>query len=218
MLNWKQKRSVRLNYLHCWLITCKNIPNLAAGDKKFNSEIESFVGCWKSIDDIIADLLDQDLISQFYRKKNISVDLWYLLRGISPSSGLRRETNCEGEFLKQILFQTILQALLDLDNGRPCDTGTWRRDLSPDYRNCTGSEHVCKDHAYDYLLSLDPCVDEVVGLQEGMILSLTMRIKKDSINYIESIFSTASTSFSISNSQVLIAPTVSLSQFLDPCM
>jgi hypothetical protein len=189
--------------------------NAAAGTVTFHTDITNFVNCWNSPLDILHDLKDQDLISPFYGSPNLGVDLWYLMRGISPSSGLRRETDCDGEFLRQILFQTILQALLDLDNGRPCDSRLWRRDLSPDYRNCTESEHICCDHAYGYLQSLDPCVDETVGLEEGTIESLAKRIKKDSINFMESVF--LSTSEELNN---LSSPTpiLLLSQLLDPCI
>lgn len=76
------------------------------------------------------------------------------------------------------MFQVVVQALIDLQNGRPCDLGLWRRDVSPDFRECRKKEHICQTEAEMYLQSLTDEEERLIGVSFGYINDLVRQIKK----------------------------------------
>lgn len=198
------QRSQRLAILQCFIDTSPivacwkdmNSPNvdnefysrLSRISGKYDKSVVSLVASWKEPERIISDLVDEGLVTEAYSETCLSVDLWFLLRDKSVSSGFMRNLCTDISVEYKLLFQVILQSLIDLQQGRPCDYRTWRDDVSPDFRNCTQNDHICWKSAEDYLLSISSEMEECVGLNCGCIEDLVTMIKKDRIFKILSIF------------------------------
>ena len=185
----KDQRAQRLFILQCFLDKSPLVVRGEESSRKYDQSVVSLVVSWKECAQIIHDLRFQDVVSPFYSKKCLDVDLWYLARDINLLRGIDRNDISLQDAEHRILFQIIFQSLVDLQLARPCDFKTWRQDLSPDFKYCTNKEHICWNNAEEYLLSIDPVTEECIGLSEGYIKSMVSRIKKNRIFQIPFFFS-----------------------------
>jgi len=77
-----------------------------------------------------------------------------------------------------ILLRIIIQALIDYSNNRPCDLGKWRGDDPPGgFRTkCIYSEHICREHATNYLEDISSEVEQFIGLTPGTIQNYMQKL------------------------------------------
>ena len=177
----KDERTYRLSILQCFLDNSPLVSRIENSRRRYDPSVVSLVVSWKECDQIIHDLKEQDVVSKFYSKRCLDVDLWYLTRDINLIRGIDR-TNISLENIEhKLLFQIVFQSLIDLQIARPCDCKAWRQDLSPDFKSCTENEHICWNDAESYLLSVDPTMESCIGLGDGFISSTVANIKKNRI-------------------------------------
>jgi hypothetical protein len=134
---------------------------------------------WKDPTDVLKGLFELNLVTENYGLRNYETDVWFLTRPLNSIGGFQRGCRNGSSPEEIVMFQIIVQALIDLSNGRPCDQGIWIKDLSSDFRCCNSVEHFCADDADQYLRSLE--IDEtLLGLQKGCIQDIAGRLKKKS--------------------------------------
>ena len=120
--------------------------------------------------DLIRLLVERDLISDYYAEEHLAVDIWYVNR---LDCRVGREMYTVGKRIEDpiayLLLYIIIQALLDVEKGRPCDVGLWHCDLSPDSNSCTPKDHICRCNALEYLTTLPPELEKYIGLSSGTV-------------------------------------------------
>lgn len=120
--------------------------------------------------DLIRLLVDNDLVSDYYAEEHLAVDIWYVNRSNSRvGSKIYSYGKVIGDPIANLLLYIVVQALLDVDKGRPCDVGLWHCDLSPDSNSCTPTDHICRLHALEYLHNLPPSAEKYIGLSSGTL-------------------------------------------------
>lgn len=157
--------------------------------QKYEPSVVSLVVSWKDSKQILEGLFLQEVVSRSYSKQCLDVDLWFLTRNINLSTGSNKSCPSLKDSEGRLLFQIVLQSLLDLRCGRPCDVNAWKKDESPDFRNCTHDHHICWIYAEEYLHSIDYEMEKFIGLSEGSIEEWIRKIKRDEIFKISSLFS-----------------------------
>jgi hypothetical protein len=140
---------------------------------------------WRGMTDVISGLRGLGLVSTGYGIRHLNVDTWFLQKCTTdPTPELTG--NCL-DYHSLVMFYIILQALKDLRAGRPCDCGIWVQDDPPDSRRCLKTEHICYQHAEEYLRGLQH-IDCMVNLSDDFLQNLVRKIKSDPIFRIESLF------------------------------
>jgi hypothetical protein len=124
------------------------------------------------------------VVSKFYSRQCLLVDVWYLEKRTWKNS--IRTIEDQKTYLEHLFLQIVVQSLFDLQCGRPCDIGIWRKDTPPDDRSCRKSEHICYRDAQQFLETVNEEEEVIIGLSSGTISSLVRAIKKDPIFRIES--------------------------------
>jgi len=191
-MKMKKERSCRLHLLQCFIDSSHLIWKEGECGTGYDPQTEDVVRSWNNVDDILKGLRYQEVISRNYSEKCLLVDLWYLTKSTKFSPGSDRNCSTSIDIAGRALFQITFQSLLDLKSGRPCDLGIWRKDLSPDFDNCTYSYHICWNDAEDYLLHLPTEAESYMGLSNGYLSSIVTEIKKDRIFRIPSFISKVS--------------------------
>jgi len=184
----KQNRLIRLNLILCFLENYSACSQSYTIKSEYTDEVKDFVSCWKSLDDIIHDLIRIEVASRLYDERCVRMDIWYLRKTQSSSTGIERTSVGGLDPECKVMFQTILQALLDVESGRPCDLGAWTRDVSPDFSTCTRGHHICAEQAEDYLMNVDDVAEEFSGLPCGTIEELVGKIKRAPIYKVGTLF------------------------------
>ena len=177
----KEERTHRLFLLQAYLDLSSSCGISRRKSKIYDPSVETLVVSWKDCNDIVKGLRSQDVVSQYYNSSCLNVDLWYLSRDITFNPGKERSAITLSTVESRLLFQIVVQSLLDLRNGRPCDLKCWRKDISPDFETCTESHHICWNSAEQYLTTFQPEAEQYIGLSEGALKDLVCRIKKDKI-------------------------------------
>ena len=142
-MNSDFQRRMRLYLINIW------------GSPEFCEDPADFltVSQWSTDAELIRGLMELNLITSLYSERNLEIDRWFLHRASGetyPPLACSYEDACA-----RILFRVIFQALKDVRTGRPCDLNLWDRDLPPDLKKCSRSEHICWNHAEEYLLQLE---------------------------------------------------------------
>ena len=177
----KKERSCRLRLLQCFIDSSPLVWKDNECGNGYDPQTRSVVESWKSSEDIIKGLRYQEVVSRYYTEKCLLVDFWYLTKSTTFSPGSNRNCPTAMDVEGRALFQIAFQSLLDLKSGRPCDLGIWRKDLSPDFDNCTYTYHICWNDAEDYLRHLPTEAESYMGLSNGYLNGLIAEIKKDRI-------------------------------------
>lgn len=180
-------RSYRLNLLQCFLDKSPVLTHTDNLSREYSKETIALVQSWNNAHDVISGLFYQDVVSTYYSKKCLDVDLWYLTRKINFTPGSFHEESSLETDEGKILFRVIVQSLTDLYIGRPCDMDCWKIDDSPDFQRCTESCHICWQDSENYLLNLDSEAEDCIGLSDGHLEHLVKTIKKDGIFLIPSL-------------------------------
>jgi hypothetical protein len=183
----KENRAHRLNILQCFLDISPSVSRDEECLKCYDPSMKEIVCSWSCTKEVISGLRAQDAVSYYYTESCLLVDFWYLLRDTNFSPGPNRNCPSIVEPEGRLLFQVTFESLLDLHIGRPCDAGMWRKDISPDFKNCTDSIHVCWNSAEKYLLSISSEGEQYMGLSTGSLKSLVHEMKKDKIFSISSL-------------------------------
>ena len=153
---------------------------------------------WK---DVPETLRYHGLATKNYNMKCLLMDVWYLKRSYcSPT--VKSSDDMDTDHAK-LGFQIILRSLLDLQTGRPCDLGLWKRDMPSDLQICSVDAHICYEDSEAYLLQVDSEMEANCGMPPGKVRDLVNRMKKDPIFMIGSVLSqeapTSFVSLAISN-------------------
>lgn len=179
----KQNRNHRLRILQCFLDNSPFVRRKEDCTVCYDSSVVSLVVSWKDSNDIICGLRDQDVVSHLYNINNLRMDIWYLTRDVAFNPAIQKSTPSLHDTESKLLFQIIFKSLVDLHIGRPCDFKIWKRDLSPDFRFCVQSDHLCYYSAEEYLLGLNGEVEEFIGVSPGTISQLVHVIKRKENNW-----------------------------------
>jgi len=171
-----ENRSIRLRFLQGYLD--RGNPNSLS---VYDPSIISLVSSWKNNEDIVCGLKSQEVVTSEYTEEYLVMDLWYLDKNKKNLPNIQRNLSSLKEFEQRVLFQVVIQCLIDIYIGRPCDEKLWRSDVSPDFRRCSGSMHLCGKFAEEYLNSLGLELDSYMGLPNGCISGLIREIKRGAI-------------------------------------
>lgn len=140
---------------------------------------------WKTMEDVVSGLHSVGVVSDIYDERHLEIDLWHLnKRVLDPLPEFR--SGCSDP-ASMLMFRIIVQALRDLQSGRPCDLGLWIADEPPDRKKCFPWEHCCYVHAEDYLRSLHD-IECMVNLSDEFLSNLLRKIKRDPIFNVRSLF------------------------------
>lgn len=90
------------------------------------------------------------VVSPKYGLGNLRVDIWFI-RKVTRDRGRRvgmllgEDTGMALGWYEKLALRTVIMALLDVCEGRPCDLGLWSPDPPPTLRTCTMYQHICAD-------------------------------------------------------------------------
>lgn len=137
---------------------------------------------WK---DLVEEMIDRGMVSKYYSVRCLKMDVWYIRR--SYRSNCVRSFDGYTGIANSLYFHVILQSLIDLQTGRPCDLGAWKIDQPSDHKYCTMSEHLCYADAEEFLKKVDNEEEKFAGVSPGCVDHLVRTIKRDPIFSIESL-------------------------------
>jgi len=96
------------------------------------------------------------LVSDNYDETCLAVDVWFLrkkARDEKRRNGmiLGDETGLSLGWPEKLALRTVILALVDVCEGRPCDAGKWSPDPPPTLQTCTSFQHICADDGERYI-------------------------------------------------------------------
>jgi hypothetical protein len=168
----RESRHIRLQYVEGFLES----RNLLTANVVFSPESVEFISRCDSVKTFLDNLWRSKITSINYTRRNLLMDTWYITR--TKSTSIHMDSTGDGF---PWMFRIILQSLLDLKSGRPCDLGIWRKDIPSDFNNCTESDHICYEFAERHLSELNDEAEELAGLSVGRVKYLLKQIKKDPV-------------------------------------
>lgn len=136
------------------------------------------VSDWNSPSIAVSRLKELGFVSELYSLRNLRIDWWYLRKRCEDPPLDFNLTLTTSESI--LLFRIVLQALKDLQSGRPCDQGIWINDESPDMRKCFAGDHICYQHAEWYLAGIEE-YEEFIHISPFFLETLVRKIKRDPI-------------------------------------
>lgn len=138
--------------------------------------------------DIFAKVTNNGFVTKNYSEKCLLVDLWHINRKSILHCNYKDFSVIDPE--SYLMLKVIIQALTDYGNGRPCDQDIWRKDLPPGNRNvkCCPSNHICRNHAEDFLKNLSPSYEAFAGLTPGTVKAYMKKFDKEIKNEIPTYF------------------------------
>ncbi len=182
------KRSQRLRILQCFVDNSKILRIDRSSESKYPKELIDFILTFKNADDVIKGLRSLDVVTRFYSKDCLFMDLWFLLKTYIKGLEMPEFSTLTVDPEAKALLLITVRALIDLQTARPCDVDIWRIDKSSDCEKCSHQSHICWRNAEEYLLDIDPEKESFMGLTPGTIQGLVTRIKSDKLFDITGIF------------------------------
>lgn len=160
---------------------------------------------WQTLSDVVSGLGNLGLVSSMYDRRHLLVDVWYLYKRCSDSPPDYRSSMMEYE--SNLVFRIVVQSLLDLRSGRPCDFGLWLSDEPPDHKKCMSDEHFCYPHADKFFENFEETdIEAFIHVPNGSVSGIVRKIKRDPIFRIESLFSQRLRTFSSTLTSFVVTP------------
>ena len=130
--------------------------------------------CWKVV---IPDLQELNLISGYYDKHCLAVDVWYLFDR-RPIYAHRRyaEMSVIRDPVIRVFFGIVVQALYDVQVSRPCDAHSWTQDHPPgDGSRCSPTTHLCEENALEFISEMPDVWESILNLSYGTLADLVTK-------------------------------------------
>ena len=124
--------------------------------------------------EIIHDLRSFSLVSEYYDRICLAVDVWHLFdkRPVPLQKQFPTPDIITDPFVR-IFFCVVVQAIRDIRSGRPCDSHSWRVDIPPgNGQRCTPSEHFCKNNANVFICETATLWESVLNLGYGTLMEM----------------------------------------------
>jgi len=126
--------------------------------------------------DILNELRSEGLVSEYYDVTCLTVDVWFLFdkRPVYTHRKIARIGTIKDPVIR-LFLGVLVRAIQDARSRRPCDVNSWAKDCPPDRAICLPSEHICEDHATEFLDDSSIFWEDILNLPYGTLLGIATK-------------------------------------------